>query len=156
MVGVVVRTSDPGDCEPAFAVWRAAETARRGGPPPSTSEQRVRGYARRAGAVLLVADAASEVVGMALLTPTTSRPTDISALQMVFVAPERWGEGIGGRLVEAALAEARARGFKRVQLWTHAYDERVRRLYEGRGFRRTGRQDTGESGEQIVHYERLP
>jgi GNAT superfamily N-acetyltransferase len=24
-----------------------------------------------------------------------------------FVAPERWGQGIGGRLVEAVLAEAR-------------------------------------------------
>ena len=66
--------------------------------------ERVRGYARRKGAFLLVADAAGEVVGMAL--------------------------------------------------WTPANDERVGRLYEGRGFGRTGTRLAGESGEPIVLYER--
>ena len=115
----------------------------------------MRGYARRAGASLYVAEGGTgEVVGMALLTPATSCPDDVSVLQMVFVAPERWGEGIGGRLVEAALAEAKSRGFERTGLWTRAADERVRRLYEGRGFQRSGLQQTGESGDRIVHYDR--
>ena len=153
---MVVRRGRAEDVEPAFAVWRAAETARRGGPPPRVSEERVRGYARRARASFLVAEVgAGELVGMALLTPATSRPDDVSVLQMVFVSPGCWGEGVGGRLVDAALAEARAMGYARCQLWTHASDERVRRLYEGRGFERSGRQQIGESGDRIVHYDRL-
>jgi hypothetical protein len=66
---------------------------------------------------------------------------------MVFVAPERWGEGIGCKLVAAALAEAKTRGFERAQRWAHADDERACRLYEGRGFGRTGPRVAGESGE---------
>lgn len=143
------------DVESAFAVWRAAETARRGGPPPPVSKVRVRGYARRARASLFVAEGGtSGVVGMALLTPATSRPSEVSVLQMVFVSPERWGEGIGGKLVDAALAEARSGSYRQIQLWAHACDARARRLYESRGFRRSGPQQTGESGEPIVRYDR--
>ena len=102
---------------------------------------------------MMVADAAGEIVGMALVTPASSSPSEVAVVQMVSVAPERWGEGIGGELLAAALAEARTRGFERVKLWTHADDERVRRLYEGRGFGRTGTRLAGESGEPIVLYE---
>ncbi len=151
---VVVRRGYAEDLEPAFALWWRAESARRHGPPPSVSVERVRGYARRTGAFLLVADSAGEVVGMALVTPAGSRPAEVAVVQMVSVVPERWGEGIGGKLVAAALAEARVRGFERAHLWTHADDERVRRLYEGRGFGRTGPRVAGESGEPIVLYER--
>ena len=90
---------------------------------------------------------------MALVTPASSSPSEVAVVQMVFVAPERWGEGIGGKLL-AALAEARTRGFERVKLWTHSDDERVGRLYEGRGFGRTGTRLAGESGEPIVLYAR--
>ncbi len=151
---VVVRRGHAEDFDPAFALWWRAESARRHGPPPAVSVERVRGYARRAGAFLLVADSAGEIVGMALVTPASSRPTEVAVVQMVFVAPERWSEGIGGKLLAASLAEARTRGFEQVKLWTHADDERVRRLYEGRGFRRTGPRVAGESGEPIVLYER--
>jgi [ribosomal protein S18]-alanine N-acetyltransferase len=155
MVDVVVRRGRAEDVEPAFAVWRAAETARRGEPPLRVSEERVRGYARRARAFLFVAEGGtSGIVGMSLLTPATSRPSDVSVLQMVFVSPERWGIGIGGKLVDAALAEARSGGYGQCQLWVRACDARARRLYESRGFRRTGLQKTGESGELIVRYDR--
>ena len=91
---------------------------------------------------------------MALVTPASSRPAEVAFVQMVFVAPERWGKGIGCRLVAAVLGEAKARGFERAQLWAHAEDERARRLYEGRGFGRTGFRKAGDSGEPIVLYER--
>jgi GNAT superfamily N-acetyltransferase len=156
MVGeTIVRHGRAEDLESAFALWWRAESARRHGPPQSVSVERVCGYARRTGAFLLVADSADEVVGMAVLTSASSRPAEVAVVQMVFVAPERWGEGIGGKLVAAALAEAKTRGFERAQLWTHADDERVRRLYEGRGFVRTGRRMAGESGEPTVLYDRL-
>jgi ribosomal protein S18 acetylase RimI-like enzyme len=72
---------------------------------------------------------------------------------MVFVAPQRWGRGVGGRLVDTLLAEAQERGYDRAQLWTQANNPGAQRLYEGRGFRRSGR-EKDEFGERIVHYER--
>ena len=140
---VEVRHGHAKDFDPAFALWRRAESARRGGPPPSVSVERVLGYARRTRAFLQVADSAGELVGMALVTPASSRPAEVAVVQMVFVAPKRWGESIGDKLVAAALGEAKTRGF-----------ERARRLYEGRGFGRTGPRVAGESGEPVVLYER--
>jgi GNAT superfamily N-acetyltransferase len=151
---VVVRHGHAEDFAPAFALWWRAESARRYGPPPSVSVKRVLGYARRTWAFLQVADLAGALVGMALITPASSRPAEVAFVQMVFVAPECWGEGIGGKLVAAALGEAKTRGFKRAELWAHADDERARGLYEGHGFGRTGCRKAGDSGEPIVLYER--
>ena len=72
---------------------------------------------------------------------------------MVFVAPDHWDMGIGGRLVDALLAEARSRGYDRAQLWTQADNARARPLDEGLGFRHSGRQKE-EFGAMIVHYQR--
>lgn len=74
-------------------------------------------------------------------------------VSMVFVAPDYWGRGIGGRLVDALLKEARSRDYDRAQLWTHSDNARARRLYEGRGFRASGREEE-EFGDLIVHLQR--
>jgi GNAT superfamily N-acetyltransferase len=60
-------------------------------------------------------------------------------LNFLFVVPERWGEGIGGALLDALLAEAKKRDCTRIHLWTHEDNERSHRLYRGRGFSPTGR-----------------
>jgi GNAT superfamily N-acetyltransferase len=73
---------------------------------------------------------------------------------MVFVAPNRWGEGIGRPIVEALLAGARSRGYDRAQPWTHVENAWAQRLYEGYGFRPTGGRKDSELGEPIMHYER--
>ena len=74
---------------------------------------------------------------------------------LAYVAPGRWGEGSGGRLVDALLAAARAEGYGCAHLWTHADDnERALRLYAGRGFRRSGAEKNDEGGEPIIRYER--
>jgi GNAT superfamily N-acetyltransferase len=67
----------------------------------------------------------------------------------LFVVPERWGHGIGGAVLDAALAEAKRRCCSRVQLWTHQDNERSHRLYRSRGFFPTGRIADGE-GEWIL------
>ena len=159
---VVLRLADAEHAEAAVAVWRAASTARRGGRPPSSErDARVRAHLREPGALLVVAEDAGAAVGMAAGVPGR---TDDGAgppepglffLSLVYVAPGRWGEGIGGRLVDALLAAARAEGSDRAHLWTHADDnERAHRLYPGRGFRRSGAEKDDEGGERIVRYER--
>ena len=59
-------------------------------------------------------------------------------LDLIYVLPERWSEGIGGTVLDAVLDEARRRAYSRVQLWTHEENERSHRLYQSRGFSRTG------------------
>jgi RimJ/RimL family protein N-acetyltransferase len=65
-------------------------------------------------------------------------------LNLIFVVPERWGEGVGGAVLDAALAEAKRRGYSRIHLWTHEENERSQRLYRRRGFAPTGRAKAGE------------
>jgi ribosomal protein S18 acetylase RimI-like enzyme len=157
---MIIRRGGTQDVEPAVAVWLAANTARRDGlPPRREQEARARGHVSDPEAFLLVAESSGDVVGMAL--GTQARADDgagppvwgLCHVSMVFVAPVHWGRGIGGRLVDALLAEARARGYDRAQLWTQADNARARRLYEGRSFRPSGREKR-EFGELIVHYQR--
>jgi GNAT superfamily N-acetyltransferase len=65
-------------------------------------------------------------------------------LNSLFVVPERWGEGIGGTILDAVLAEARRRHYSRIHLWTHEDNARSHRLYRSRGFSPTGRTTGGE------------
>jgi ribosomal protein S18 acetylase RimI-like enzyme len=52
----------------------------------------------------------------------------------IYVAPERWGQGVGRALCSAAFARLRADGFSRVTLWVLAENERAIRFYRGVGF----------------------
>ena len=161
MTEVVLRCGSAADGELAVAVWRAASAARRGGRPVRAEhEERVRSYTRKPHAFLLLAEDAGEVVGMGVgmqgLADDGAGPPvpELCHIAMIFVAPERWGEGIGGRVLSGVLEEARSRGYERAQLWTHADNARAQRLYERQGFRRTGREKGDDLGEWIVHYER--
>jgi ribosomal protein S18 acetylase RimI-like enzyme len=110
-------------------------------------------------AFLVVADDDKAIIGMALgiqanaddgAGPPIAGLCHVSA---VFVASQRWGQGIGRHLVEALLDHARLRGYSAAQLWTHADNQRAQRLYEGMGFRRSSREHD-DQGEVIVQYQR--
>jgi RimJ/RimL family protein N-acetyltransferase len=121
--------------------------------------ERLHAAMRDPASFLLVADEggiSGMAVGMQGLADDGAGPPiqDLCHVGAVFVAPGRWGAGLGGELVEAVLSEARSRGYGRAQLWTHADNTRAQRLYENRGFRRTGRGKEDDLGETIVHYER--
>jgi ribosomal protein S18 acetylase RimI-like enzyme len=149
------------DLELVIAVWRAALATRRDDRPVQAEQEgRVRSYAGKPDAFLLVAEDGGEVVGMGLgmqgLDDDGAGPPvpGLCHIAMISVAPKRWGEGIGGRVVDGVLEEAHSRGYERAQLWTHANNARAQRLYEGHGFRRTGREGYDDFGEWIVHYQR--
>ena len=156
-----VRRGGPADLDRAFGVWRAAEEVRRGGPASPEHGGRVRGHMQNPTAFLFVAEGQEGISGMAVGMPGLADdgagpPVEgLCHVGAVFVAPGRWGEGLGGRLVDAVLSEARSRGYGRAQLWTHADNPRAHRLYGRRGFRRTGREKEDDLGETIVHYERV-
>ena len=156
-----VRRGGSDDLEAALGVWRAAEEARRGGRPASPEHgERVRAHMENPDAFLLVAESGGEVVGMAVgmqgLADDGAGPPirKLCHVGAVFVRPDRWGEGVGGELVDAVLAEARSRNYDRAQLWTNTQNDRAHRLYETRGFARTGREGQDDLGETIIHYAR--
>jgi ribosomal protein S18 acetylase RimI-like enzyme len=161
MSSVVVRAGRAEDFDTAVAVYRLANDARRGGQPvPPESEERVRGYLGKPDAFLVIVEDGAIVVGMGLamqgLADDGAGPPipGVCFISMVYVAPDRWGEGIGGRIVDALIAEARSRGYDRTRLWTHEDNPRAQQLYEGRGFRRSGREKENDLGDHIVLYER--
>ena len=139
---VVIRHGTQADVAPAATIWGAAI----GDLGDHTGELRAK--LAQPGSFWVVAEDGGEVTGTAVCVPALERDgagpglvPGLCHLTMVGVAPERWGQGIGGALVDALLAGAAARGFTAAQLWADPANPRAVRLYTGRGFAATGRGD---------------
>jgi GNAT superfamily N-acetyltransferase len=72
-------------------------------------------------------------------------------LEELYVVPPRRGQGLGRRLLEAAIGAARAEGATQMELGTSEADVAARRLYESAGF--TNREGT-PNGPVMYVYER--
>jgi GNAT superfamily N-acetyltransferase len=85
---------------------------------------------------ILVAEAQGRVVGMVslLASVSTALGGPVAWLEDLVVASEWRGQGLGRRLVKAALAEARKRSWRRLSLLTDADNVKAQDLYRGHGF----------------------
>lgn len=82
---------------------------------------------------LWVAEQDGRIVGSIFVMP--SEGIEGSAqLRMLYVEPASRGQGIGAALVAQAVGFARAHGFGRMRLWTHANQTSARKLYAAAGF----------------------
>jgi len=158
---ISVRVGQLIDLDEAFAVWHAAIMAWR--PSRALSPERdaqERNAARMPDAFLLIAEESGMIVGMALTMHEQAQDGDGPLIpghcyiSLVEVAPDRWGQGIGRRLVNAVLSEAKQRGYICARLWTERANQRAQRLYASCGFYQTGRERDDEAGERIIQYER--
>lgn len=102
------------------------------------------GYLARpeVAAWLAVMRAGGAPVGYAMLTPPelpeeTLRAGD-AELKRIYALSRLHGSGVGQRLMETAIAEARARGARRLMLGVYAGNARALRFYERNGFVRVG------------------
>jgi GNAT superfamily N-acetyltransferase len=151
-VGILIRLGDAADVDAAVSLFEQSNLARRRGvwPDRVARVERARTHLRDPGTWFLLATDGPVVVGMA--SAEASRGDDGAGpviprgcfLNLLFVVPERWGEGIGGAILDAVLAEARRRQYSRIHLWTHEDNERSHRLYRRGGFSPTGRTAEGE------------
>jgi GNAT superfamily N-acetyltransferase len=96
-------------------------------------------YAEPRGCLLL-ARRDGAAIGLVALKPVDERTAELKRL---FLLPAGRGEGLGRRLAEAALARARAKGYRRVLLETLDGMIPARALYARLGFRAAGRDASG-------------
>ena len=151
-MALVIRLGDAADVDAAVSVYERSNLARRQGvwPNKAARVEEVRSHLHDPGSWFLVASEGPALVGMAsaeaLRGDDGAGPVvpDGCFLNLLFVVPERWGEGIGGAILDAVLAEARRRRYSRIHLWTDEDNERSHRLYRRGGFSPTGRTAAGE------------
>lgn len=141
---ISVRLGGPADVDAATSIYVRSNLVRRKGRPIAADRvEEVTASLRNPACWFLVASDGPNCIAMASAMPARedagAGPLIPGAcyLDLIYVLPERWGEGIGGKVLDAVLDEARRRGYSRVQLWTHDDNELARRLYRSRGFSRT-------------------
>ncbi|MFM9849922.1 MAG: GNAT family N-acetyltransferase [Hyphomicrobiaceae bacterium] len=86
------------------------------------------------GALLIARSEADDLVGTVALRGL-DRAEGICEMKRLYVAPAGRGQGLGRRLAEAAIAEARSLGYRAMRLDTLPSMQDAQRLYEILGFR---------------------
>lgn len=101
-----------------------------------------------------------EIVGHVAIMPARAHPLGAAAddstahLWQLFLRRAHWGDGAAVRLLADALAEARARGYRSIRLFTPEGQARARRFYEREGFALVGAPFDGGLGIPLVEYRR--
>jgi tRNA dimethylallyltransferase len=134
----VLRPGRAEDAEAAFQIQRRASLAGlahvyppdRYPYPDDSIRERWREALTDARARVVVAEDGDGVVGVA-----SAREGWLDGL---YVAPERWGNGVAGRLHDEALRLLAADGATSARLWVLEDNARARRFYERRGWHRDG------------------
>lgn len=84
-----------------------------------------------AGEAAWIAELAGRRVGCVFVV---REDVDTVRLRILLVHPDGRGHGLGGLLVDEALAFARSAGYRRMVLWTNHPLTAARRIYLDRGF----------------------
>jgi ribosomal protein S18 acetylase RimI-like enzyme len=74
----------------------------------------------------------------------------VAKLRLLIVEPKARGRGLGKRLVEECVAFARAKGYRKLVLWTQSNLAAAREIYAKTGFKRVKRQPHQEFGVKLV------
>jgi GNAT superfamily N-acetyltransferase len=87
----------------------------------------------------LMAEQDGELLGQVTIqsSETTPRPVGdpgLGHLRNLFVRQDQWGTGLARQLHDAAVEEARRRGYRELRLFAAAGQARARRFYEREGW----------------------
>lgn len=75
---------------------------------------------------------------------------DLAKLRLFLVEPSARGKGLGQRLLDECLSFARARGYRRMTLWTHKSHAAAGRLYARAGFSITAEKPVRAFGADLI------
>jgi ribosomal protein S18 acetylase RimI-like enzyme len=83
-----------------------------------------------------VAQESDAIVGWISAGPSRDTDADMSAGEIwaVYVAPERWGKGVGRSLCQQVEEQLRTQGCVAVTLWVLKDNERALKFYQSNGF----------------------
>ena len=87
---------------------------------------------------LWVAERDGRVIGLCNTAPGRDQPPDTAELLSIYIDPDAVGTGVGAALMNEAVADMRARGYKQAILWVLEANDRGRRFYEKGGWRFDG------------------
>lgn len=74
----------------------------------------------------------------------------VAKLRLLILRPEARGLGLGGRLTDACIDFARAKGYRKMTLWTQSHLEAARAIYQSRGFQLVESQPNPAFGQDLV------
>lgn len=74
----------------------------------------------------------------------------VAKLRLLILRPEARGLGLGGRLTDECIAFAKAKGYRKMTLWTQSHLEAARGIYQSRGFQLVESQPNPAFGQDLV------
>lgn len=153
----IVIDASPERLDAAALVWSEATTARDRFERPNAYEvarSLLASVVANAQDPLLFSAISADgaTVGFALTERSAATTAD---LRYFAVSPAAWGEGIGGRLLQALTLALRSRGYETCELWVYGDNHSAVSLYEKHGWRFDGlARGHVRSGRTEHHYRR--
>jgi GNAT superfamily N-acetyltransferase len=157
---LIIRRAGEADLEPWSRLWE--ESARAAFTPllpdghrfPEAQPERLRARLGDPALAILVAQAGpdAELAGFTACGPSRDLDAgpDVGELRTFFVAAGRWRQGVGSRLMAAALEFLRERPYAAATVWSFAANERANAFYERNGFALDGGERTEEAWAHIL------
>lgn len=94
-----------------------------------------------------IAELGGERVGSVLVV---RKSATVAQLRLLILTAGARGLGLGGRLVDECIAFSRARGYRKLVLWTNSQLEAARAIYASRGFQLAASEPLNAYGQKLV------